>query len=334
MKQRKEMIGIWAKIWVIILVVVQFSNAQRLASDDRVKEIYALIESDTAKWVYGAGAGLDMRSLLLINPRVGTGRSQIGFGVLLGGLAKYHHNKWRWQNNGSIQLAAQKLGLGGEEPWQKNMDILRFSSKLSYDFGTEKWSSAVDFTFQSILLPTYRNSFLRKQLPTDKLTATFFSPAFMNFSPGLGYRPNANYHFLAAPFSFKGVYVLNQRVANLNIYGTGPVLNEEGDTIRFSKSDLRMGFFLRANYSKKYLKDQIQVNTSIDLFSNYLRNPQNLDVLWKADIGYRVWKNLYLNLNTELFYDDNVLVQIDRDGALGLRVSFTSALYVKYNYLF
>jgi hypothetical protein len=328
------MIRSFTQLCCIILLFGVPLQAQRLAGDERVREIYALIDSDTAKWVYGAGAGIDMRSLLLINPRVGTGKSQIGFGVLLGGLAKYHHNKWRWQNNGSIQLAAQKIGLGAEEPWQKNMDILRFSSKLSYDFDNKQWSSAVDFTFQSILLPTYRNSFLRPQAETDKLTATFFSPAFMNFSPGIGYKPNDTYTFLAAPFSFKGVFVLNQKVANLNIYGTQPVLTEEGDTLRFSRSDLRLGFFLRASYSKKFLEDKIQVNSSLDLFSNYLRNPQNLDVLWKMDIGYRLWKNLYLNLNTELFYDDNVLVQIDRDGTLGLRVSFTSALYIKYNYRF
>ncbi len=307
---------------------------QRLAGDERVNELYTLIAQDTASWVYGTGMGIDMRSLLLINPRVGAGKSQIGFGTLIGGLAKYNKDRWTWNNTGSIQLAAQKVGLGSEEPWQKNMDILRIGSKLSYDFQNPKWSSAVDMTFQSFVLPTYRGSYLKPQSEGDQLTATFFSPAFLNFSPGIGYKPNQNYSFLVAPFSFKGIFILNQRVADLNIYGTKPILNEEGEIIHHSKTDLRFGFFLRSGYTNTFLEDNLQVNTTLDLFSNYLRNPQNLDVLWKSNISYRLWQNLFLQLTTELFYDNNVLVQIDRDGTLGLRTSFTSALYVKYNYLF
>jgi hypothetical protein len=319
---------------LLILSVYAKTHAQRLAGDDRVREIYAMIDADTAKWIYGAGIGLDMRSLLLINPRVGTGRSQIGFGILAGGLAKYKSGKWLWNNNASIQLAAQKIGLGTEEPWQKNMDIFRIISKLSYDFDDKRWSTAIDFTFQSILLPTYRNSFLRPKDENDKLTATFFSPATLNFSPGIGYKPNDKFTFLGAPASFKGIFIASQSVANLNIHGTQPIKNEEGEIIRYSKVDLRFGFFLRSSYTQKFLEDNLHITSTLDLFSNYLRSPENLEVFWRTEVGYKLWKNIFIQLNTDIFYDQNVLVQIDKDGNLGLRTSITNALYIKYNYRF
>jgi len=317
-----------------IFIAANTVKAQRLAGDDRVREIINLVDKDSVTWHYGAGVGLDMRSLLLINPRVGTGKSQIGFGVLFGGLAKYRKDRVLWKSTGSLQLASQKIGLGAEQPWIKNMDILRLGSQLSYDFDSDKWSSAIDFTFQSLVLPTYTGNYIRPIDENAKLTATFFSPAFINFSPGIGYKPNPKFSFLAAPFAFKGVFIASQKVADLNIYGTNPIKNELGDTIRYSKSDLRLGFFFRSTYTDKYLEDNLTLTTSLDLFSNYLRNPENLDVLWKIDIGFKIWKNLSIQLNNELFYDHNVLVQIDKEGTLGLKVSFTSALYIKYNYLF
>lgn len=316
------------------LLVITMSG-QRLAGDDRVKEIYNLIDKDSVEWVYGIGVGVDFRSLLLINPRVGTGKSQVGFGGIIGGLVKYQKGKWLWQNNGSLQLAAQKIGLGTEEPWIKNMDMLRASSKLSYDWGTDRWSTAADLTFQSILLPTYRQNLLRPKEEGDRLTASFFSPAFLNFSPGIGFKPDQHFTFLAAPFSFKGLFVLNQDIANLNIHGTLPEIGEQGDTLRFKRADLRFGFFLRTTYvNNTFMEGNLRWTTSLDLFSNYLRNPAVPDVLWKNDVAYKVWKEFFIHLNTELFYDQNVLLQVRRDGTLGKGVAFTSALYIKYNYLF
>jgi len=309
-------------------------KGQRLAGDQRVDEIIKLVDKDTTSWTYGAGIGIDTRTILLLNPRVGSGQSQIGFGVILGGLAKYKREKLIWNNTGSIQLAAQKVGLGNKNPWIKNMDVFRVNSRLSYDFESDKISNAIDFTLQSVLLPTYSGNLLRPRNEEDALISTLFSPATMNFSPGVDYKPNEQLSFLISPAGFKGIFILSQRVADLNIYSTRPILGEMGDTLRFSKSDLRFGFFLRTTYKNTFFEEKLRINTTLDLFSNYLRNPQNIDILWRTDIHYRLFKDLFLHLNTELFYDNDVLVQVDKDGTLGLKPAFTSALYLKYNYIF
>lgn len=321
---------------VLLITFLQFSNAeaQKLAGDQRVNEIIKLVEKDSVQWLYGAGIGLDMRSLLLINPRVGAGQSQIGFGFIFGGLANYTNDKLSWHNTTSIQLAAQKIGLGSNTPWIKNMDIFRINSKLSYEFESDEFSNAIDFTLQSILLPAYSGNHLRPRKTDDKLIGTLFSPATINFSPGFEYLPNKKYNFLISPAAFKGIFILNQDVANLNIFNTEPVLGEMGDTLRFSRSDLRFGTFARASFKDSFFEDNFKASTTLDLFSNYLRDPENIDILWRAEFSYLLFKNISLNLNTEFFYDNDVLVQVDREGTLGLSSSFTSALYVKYNHIF
>lgn len=320
--------------FLYILLYPFKADAQSLAGDQRVKEIIKLVEKDSVVWVYGAGVGVDMRSLMLINPRVGAGQSQIGFGFIFGGLANYTNDKLSWHNTTSIQLAAQKLGLGSNTPWIKNMDIFRINSKLSYEFDSDKFSNAVDFTLQSILLPAYSGNYLKPHKVEDKLIGTLFSPATVNFSPGLEYMPNEKYNFLLSPAAFKGIFILNQKVANLNIFNTEPILGVMGDTLRFSRSDLRFGTFARASFKDSFFKDDFKASTTLDIFSNYLRDPENIDILWRAEFSYLLFKNISLNLNTEFFYDNDVLVQVDREGTLGLSSSFTSALYVKYNHIF
>jgi len=321
-------------VYMTILVALSSIKAQRLAGDQRVAEIIGLVDKDTTSWTYGAGIGIDTRTILLFNPRVGAGQSQIGFGIILGGLAKYKKDKLTWNNTTSLQLAAQKVGLGNKNPWAKNMDVFRINSRLSYNFESEKLSNAIDFTLQSVLLPTYTGNYLRPRTDSDQLISTLFSPATINFSPGFDYKPAEQYSFLISPAAFKGIFILNQRVADLDIYSTRPILGEMGDTLRFARSDLRFGFFLRSTYKETFIEEKLKIYTTLDLFSNYLRSPQNIDILWRTDIHYTLFKDLALHLNTELFYDNDVLVQVEKDGTLGLKPAFTSALYLKYNYIF
>ena len=74
-------------------------------------------------------------------------------------------------------------------------------------------------------------------------------------------------------------------------------------------------------------------------------------MLWTNDLGVILFKNFSINLVTELFYDDDVNVQLDLDEdgiigesaenttgfnrpELGPKVSFLEAILIKYNFIF
>ncbi|MCO6486222.1 MAG: DUF3078 domain-containing protein [Saprospiraceae bacterium] len=306
------------------------------AGDDRLKELQQASAREGEGWVTGGALGLDFAQLLMVHPRVGSGDNRIAFGGLGNLFANYKRGKTEWQTNLSLQLAVQQLA---DADWQKSLDMLRLNSKYSYQTGNEKWAYAALLTFESLSMPTYPGNFLKKQEDADAAQARFLSPARLEFSPGIQYKPDAHWNFFLAPVSYKLIYVGDQDIANLGIHGTRPV-DEDDLTQGYEQAFHQAGARFVAGYTRKFLAERMTCTSRLDLFSNYLDNPQNLDVLWQTDLGWQLWKNLSLNLLVEAFYDHDILVLRKRpseslpDGELGRQTSWTQALMIKYNVLF
>jgi hypothetical protein len=163
----------------------------------------------------------------------------------------------------------------------------------------------------------------------------FFAPAYLQLAIGLDYKPNAYFSAFLAPISGKFTFVLDEELSDLGAFGVEP-----GKT---SKSE--MGGYFRAIYSKNDFKSEILKNvaftTKLDLFSNYLENPQNVDVSWEVLIGLKINKFLTANLNTHLIYDDNIMVPVDTDdngtvdpGEQGKRIQFKEIFGVGLSFKF
>ena len=105
-------------------------------------------------------------------------------------------------------------------------------------------------------------------------------------------------------------------------------------------------------YSNKFFKYtegdkgkyRLVLASSVNLFSNYLKQPQHIDVECITNIDLFLFKGLSLSLMTNVFWDYDVFVQVDADndintGANGYeskdrRVSFLQSILLKYNFLF
>ena len=71
--------------------------------------------------------------------------------------------------------------------------------------------------------------------------------------------------------------------------------------------------------------------TKLELFSDYLGNPQNIDVYWDffATLAINNW--LAVTLNTTLIYDDDVNI-IDKDLNVGPRTQFREIFGIGLTY--
>jgi hypothetical protein len=306
------------------------------AGDDRLKELQAAVQKDGEGWIVGGAFGLDFAQLAIFNPRVGSGDNRIAIGGLGNMFVRYKQGRADWVTNGSLQLAVQQLA---DTDWQKSLDILRLNSQLSYNTNNEKWAYSALLSFESLAMPTYPGNFLKPQEENALIQARFLSPARLDFSPGMRYTPDAHWTFLWAPASYRLIYVGDQDIANLGIHGTQPL--DENDLSRgYKQAYHQFGSRLVTTYANKFLSEKLTYQSRLDLFSNYLREPQNIDVLWQNDIGWQLWKNLSLNFLLEAFYDHDVKVLAERpstsnpEGLLGRRVSWTQSILVKYNFLF
>ncbi len=292
-------------------------------SDVIAQETVDTTTTEVSDWKLGGGIGFDFAQLLQINPKPGAGDNRIGLGGLSNWFANYKKDNINWENNVSLQLSAQKVGFA-DTLFIKNLDVFRFNSKFGFKGNNEKLFVAAELQTQTLLLNTYEGNVLRNRDGDKQLIAKFLSPLTASFSPGLDYKPKANLSVFYSPISYKLIYVNDPSVAALNIHG-----NPVGE-----QSLRQMGSNLKVVYTNKFFEEKMNINSSLDLYSNYLMNPQNLDILWKTDINIQLIKNVSLNLVTELFYDDNVSVILDSTGEPGVALSFTEALLIKYNILF
>ena len=317
-------------------------------------------EEDGWEVIFGVGA--DLAQLLQINPRVGAGENRLGLGTAVSLTANYKKKRLAWDNIASWNFAVQKLGAGplptgADNPFQKSIDELKFASKLGYQTSEEsKWFYAVDLNFLSQVTPTYigPDSFPGNYLTdvTDSglnPSANFFSPAILNFSIGMDFKPTNNFSLFLSPIGYKAIIVADDDIAALGDLDKGVSLhgNEWNSPTDFKNARHHLGAFVKAIYANKYFEDKMAFKTVLNLYSNYLDHPERVDVEWTTETAYNLFKGLQLVLTTNLFYDYDVLVQdtdwdevggvaLDADGAPVLKrgVNFTQQLLIKYNIVF
>ncbi len=300
-------------------------------------------------WEIGAGLGLDFAQLLQMNPRQGAGQNRIGFGSALTSYAKLKKDHLAWDNTFVWQFGVQKLGAGplpngANLPFQKAIDEFRISSKLGMQAAdSSKLFISADINLLSQITPTFNGT---NQYPGNFLTditrsdavplARFFSPATATASIGIDYKPGPQLSIFYSPAGTKFIIVTDDDIARKGVHGNPVTKNAAGTVITFKNVDAQIGSLCKINYADKFMDNKLTVTSQLILYSNYLRNPQNIDVDWNSQLSMALLKNLQISLIANVFYDDDVRVQItdyDAPGGvagLGKRVSFTQQLLLKY----
>ena len=85
--------------------------------------------------------------------------------------------------------------------------------------------------------------------------------------------------------------------------------------------------------------ENVVFQTKLDLFSNYLNKPQNIDVSWETLLSMKVNKFISATLSTHLLYDDDIKIAVDTDDdgvtdKTGPRIQFKEVLAVGFSLIF
>lgn len=341
---------------LIVLTLIFTLGSVSLQAQEEAKE-------PEAAWTTGAGLGLDFAQLLQINPRQGAGQNRLGLGGAFNFFANYKKDRIAWSNLVNWQFGVQRLGAGviaqgatEKIPFQKAIDELRLNSKIGYKTGEKsKFFYAADFSLFSQLTPTYEGTdtyagfFLSDISGTGKSPLSkLFSPATITLSAGIDFKPNDHWSFFYSPVGAKFIIVADDDIAARGVHGN-PV---EGTPVNglytdFQNVDSQIGSLLRGNYANRFLEDRLAYTLALTLFSNYLRDPQNIDLDWTNELAFTLVKGLQLALTVNVFYDHDMKVQItdnkapggvkrDANGDIlnGRRISLTQQLLIKYNVVF
>lgn len=313
-------------IAVTLLLSISFALAIGQVTEAE-KNLRALTADTTQGWKTGGVFAINLAQTSLKNWAAG-GQNSVAINGLFSMFANMKRGKSVWDNSLNVGYGLLKQG--------KNSDFMKTDDKIDLlsKYGQEAFKN---FYYAALLnFKTQMTAGYNYPDVTNKIS-DLFSPAYLLLAVGMDYKPNANFSAFVAPLTAKFTFVLDDTLSAHGAYGVTP-----GET---SKSEI--GGYIRAIYTKNDFKGEFMKNvaftTKIDLFSNYLDNPQNIDVSWETLISMKVNKYITVNFNTHLLYDDNILIALDRndDGDMsdpgdlpGKRIQFKEILGVGFSYNF
>jgi hypothetical protein len=120
------------------------------------------------------------------------------------------------------------------------------------------------------------------------------NPAILTTGFGLDYKPNANTSLNFSPLSYKGTYMTDTTNIDQTKHGI-----EAG-----KKSRHEPGVSVMVTHSWKPKKSLTMTNR-LQLFTNYVNNPQNIDIDWEMIFTANLNWFTDLRINTHLIFDDD-----------------------------
>jgi hypothetical protein len=306
-----------------ILLIIAF-NAFYCCADDTVK-----IKLDTLKpikpWKFKFIYQLTGTQSTFVNWNAG-GRNNLS---LIGTISTgnyYSKGDSKWSTDLIIALGGIRYfdNLPGNA-LQKTDDKIDFSSIYG-----QKFSKNTFFSLNTGFRTQFLDGF---NLPNDSVrVSTFLAPGYFNLAFGLDYIKNENFSIFGSPFAFKGTIVMDQKLANVGAFGVDKAIVDAQGNIVSLGSNFReeYGAYLKIKWNKNLMKN-IDLKSRMEFFSNYNRNPQNIDVNAEVLLLFKVNKLFSASAQFNLIYDDDIKIK-DINGQIGPRTQFKSVLGIGLYY--
>lgn len=312
---------------VFITLILSSIHAQVPVDHKAFKEV-PVDSTDLRTWKLRSVFGLNGTQSSFVNWNAG-GRNNISLQGFISARAMYRKKKMSWSNTASLALGGlQYLGKAedGGGRLQKTDDKIELSSIVGYRLKDHLYLS---------FLGGFRTQFLDGfKYPNDSVRVSkFMAPGYLSFGLGFDYSPSDDMSVFIAPVAGKLTFVRDLVLADQGAFGVDPARYDlsTGQLIEHGKQ-LRAEFgpYIRVNYHKE-LFTNIHMLSTLDLFSNYLDRPQNIDV--NADVLFTFKVNSWFStsLNCTLIYDHDVKIT-SSDGSIGPRTQFKSVLGMGVSY--
>ena len=272
-------------------------------------------QQDSVKyWKLGGDASLTFSQITLDNWAAG-GKSSVAGTFMLNGMANYKKNKTIWDNSLFIGYGLTKKE---DENTVKTDDRLLLTTKYGYA-ASKNWYYSAMADFKTQLTEGFSNP----PDNTDRIS-NFMSPAFLLTSLGMTYKPNDDFSFYVSPVTCKMTFVMDDSLSVAGAYGVEP-----GETFR-----AEYGASMKTVYNKSNILKNLDFYTRLDLFSNLIDNPDNIDVDWEVRLNYRFTNYLTAVFAVNLLYDDDTKTVDDNGNARGAKVQTKQLLGFGLNFKF
>ena len=245
---------------------------------------------DTVLWLSKGLINIHFSQVQLNNWAAG-GQSNLSL------LTKFDQNwnldRERFGWDSELHLAFGLLHRPEDRVFLKTDDRIEWSTKFGYRTTTTGFITIMAH-FRSQLAPGYA---IENGVPNrDLLNSNWLSPGYGVVAAGMDYKhPSNAINVFLAPITFKSTWVMDDSLSQAGAFGVTP-----GETSRYE-----VGGYLKMNANWK-ISEEISYSLRLDLFSNFLDNPQNIDVYSDHLISLKINTWLTTTISATLIYDDDI----------------------------
>jgi len=202
----------------------------------------------------------------------------------------YKRGKTIWDSN--IEYKFGLIQSGDKDGIRKQEDMLEINSKYGSNANKDWYYSA---------LVNFRTQFFKGyDYPNDSVAVSgFLAPAYTVFSLGMDYKPSDKLTIMASPLSSKITMMRNTNRFKETKFG----LNKGQSTKK------EIGAYLKSKIEYE-INENMQLQNKINLFTNYIKDPQNIDVDWEVTLDMQITEYINTTINTHLIYDDDVEIPV------------------------
>lgn len=245
----------------------------------------------------------------------GGGTSSVSGNLSLNYEENYRYDSFSWTNRVIANYGLTKVR--GDEFARKTSDRFELNSVAGLQMKNSNWYYSYFMDFRTQFDKGYT---FGENPETGETTRTEYthilSPAYLQTGPGLMWKKNENFVVNIAPATARFIFVDSQFTTTPG-YSDGEYFGvEEGKTSRFE-----FGASLNAYLQFKIMDDVVMEN-SLNLYSNYLDQPENVDIDYLMTLEMGINKYLSANLVFQAIYDDNAIAAFQIREVFGLGINY------------
>ena len=291
----------------IVLTLTMILSLTAVFAQENEKELLKKTEEAVAKikedkpngWVK-KGTFTFLANQASFNNWLAGGQSNISGNIGLNYDFNYKKDTWNWDNKVIAGYGVTKIK--GQE-MQKSDDRFQYNSLLGKRASaTGNWYYSAFFNFKTQFDSGFESGFK---------TSHFFSPAYFQFGPGMLWKKSDNLKVNFAPATSKLIVVHPHFTDFGSSFGV-----EQGKSTRYEFGAAINGYY------KFNVMENVSVENILNLYSNYLDNPQNIDVDYTLNIAMKINKYMSTNFAFQAIYDDNAFQGFQTRQVIGVGVNF------------
>ncbi len=247
----------------------------------------------------------------------GGGTSNLAGNLLLNYNFNYLRDDVTWDNKFILDYGLTKQKT--DDFARKTSDRLEFNSIAGKQINESNWYYSLFLNFRTQITKGYKYS---EEVETGKTIrneyTNFLSPAYLQFGPGMLWKKSEDLYVNLSPATGRMILV-DSDFTSAPGYVDGDYFGVDAE----KSARWELGASVSA-YAKFSIIENVSMENLLNLYSNYLEDPQNVDIDYTMNMNLKINDYLSTNLIFQAIYDDNAVkgFQVREVFGLGFNYAF------------